>query len=160
MNRVSARHRVAGTIKSAKHAHRGHYGLEGATVYIEFDDGSMQAFGAFMSDEASSRDFTNQLLWVFRKQILGELQGQRCFALYAFGEHNEPIEGIECKETKLRLIRTTWARKFWAKVVHTPLENERRRLEIEIEHAERKIADYKQRLTQIDDEFVDWEKAT
>ena len=103
------RKRVRATVRSASldcdHDHCTHV----LNVHLDLG-GAHQSFQACAPVEAL-KVLAEDIAALFRVGGLSELEGRSCWALYALGENNEGIEGLECDEG-IRVLKSMWWRKL------------------------------------------------
>lgn len=86
-----------------------------------------------------------------------KLVGEKAYALFSFGEHNEMIEGLESARTGRRFTHTVWAHETFGKA-ESPLEREQHRTKMELRQIEYRRGELLRRLEALPAKFVDWSK--
>lgn len=151
-------HRETGKIKKvAAEDWRGE-GSEPNTVNvdIEFNGGSYQSFGGLALDKADQGAFISLLMATFGVSRQEDLVGQECVALRPFGRFNESIEGLESVKTS-RKFTIRGFRRAVGYPAPSRIESEEKSLRSEIARAEQRIADSKQALKRLKDNYIEWD---
>lgn len=144
--------RERGTIENVFFGTEDH-GILTCSVGIDFG-GSFQYFGNIALDEKLGKDFVERLCSTFSVRDLRALNGLPVFALRCFGGWNESIEGLEA-ESGQRFILTEWRRRHFPSSLD-PLQQARESGERTIASCQRRIADERKRLAQLDADYTAW----
>lgn len=115
------------------------HGILSCNLSLEFIvGGTTQLFGGVnLSAPGSGVDFYNSICRLFRAQDLEQIIGKRCYALYCFGNNNEPIEGIET-EYGNRFTLTSFMKRYDSTIL-SPIEKMKQRYFDEIERSKDRI---------------------
>lgn len=114
-------------------------------------------FGEPMPPTPLLDSYVKALCAAFGTDDYRKLVGEKAYALFSFGEHNETIEGLESARTGRRFVHTTWARETFGKA-ESPLEREQHRTKMELRHIEYRRGELLRRLEALPAKFVDWSK--
>lgn len=158
MNIVTERHRVPGTIDIARPGYVRDDPSEGYNTYDVFLTlkGYSQSFGGLYLPDGDVEKFEADLLKAAGVKHRDQLKGLKIHALYAFGKHNEFIEGLEF-ENGNRFTITGFRRKHFG-FKGSVLGNKTESITNQIAHAERRLAELRADLNDISSKFVDWEQ--
>lgn len=158
MSIITDRHRIPGTIDSARPGYvrdDPSNGYNTYNVFITMNRWWNQGFGGMYLPDGKVEVFESELLKAAGVHRVKQLKNLKIHALYAFGEYNEYIEGLEF-ENGNRFTITGFRRKhygFKGSVLDTKTEG----LVEQIAHAERRVAELRDELKNISSRFVDWE---
>lgn len=114
-------------------------------------------FGEPMPPTPLLDSYVKALCAAFGTDDYRKLVGEKAYALFSFGEHNEMIEGLESARTGRRFTHTTWARETFGKA-ESPLEREQHRTKMELRQIEYRRGELLRRLEALPAKFVDWSK--
>lgn len=152
------RHRVPASIESVEGPRREDHGILTTNVTIKAGYGYHQGFGGLdLCNQKLADDYVAALCKTFAVNKFSDLIGKKCFALYCFGEYNEPIEGLECADTGQRFLHNVWRKKHFPDTVGT-LQQRTESIESTIAWAKRRLVEEEARLSSIKKHYVDWEK--
>jgi hypothetical protein len=152
--KVATSKRRKGTVDSVFYGVEDH-GILTMYVGIKFDVGGYQSFGGVCLNETLGPDFKRSVCDAFGVRDMELLKGKRCHALYAFGEHNEPILGLEGPTGK-RFIINTWRRKHFPDT-NSVLEQKAESQLREIRFLERRLFEERNRLAKLEENYTEWE---
>lgn len=154
---TQAKKRRAATIEYVKPGVEDH-GILTAYVGIKVDDGGCQAFGGLALDDRSLAAFKEEVLDLFDVEDWQSLVGQRCYALFCRGRHNETIEGLE-NPFGDRFTITGFRRMLWPDKVASRLQETRDGIVSQLTSHARRAAELAEELKNLEDEFTEWETA-
>lgn len=155
---MNERQRELGTIDDVWSGVEDH-GVLTCNIGVNFG-GTHQGFGGLCLDPESLKAFVAELCEAFGVRDREALVGQRCYALRALGEWNEPIERLESLGTGRRFTITGFRRRHYPKHATSRLEDEIRSARGEIEWAQRRANEARERLARLESNesgYVDWE---
>lgn len=142
------RHRVPATVDGSFR----YDDKRGETVWLPLKMGGWhQSFGGYHLPDGMREAWVNELRDLFG----GEPEGRNCFALYAFGELNEPICGIEVEGR--RFIVTDFFRRHGVEVKNK-LREARERTIREVSWLTRRINEETARFSTMDESYVEWDE--
>jgi hypothetical protein len=98
--------------------------------------------------------FTKDLCSVFGVKKLTDLVGKKCYALRCFDELHTPIEALEAP-SGARFVLTTWRKKHFPET-KDPLAGKRESIEGNISFLQRRVAEEKTRLAELDKNYHEW----
>lgn len=153
-------HRQAAIIEAAsvrKHPHFGHW-----TVFLTFDfkGGGGQNHSSMFPEPHESKRFewmqaTAQSFGVDR---LEDIVGKSCHVLFNFDlDCSNDIAGWDVESTNTRMLINRWERDHLGTPPYNGLTQQRMRAQQDIDRAKQKIVDLTKRLTELEDNFEDWE---
>ena len=133
------------------------HGILTCCLYLRLGTGgSGQGFGNLVLDpETSGPDFKRSLSEFFGKPF-DAIVGSKCFALRCWGHFQDHIVGLELPSGK-RFTLYAWRKKHWPDT-QTPLEERRKGSRNEIAWLERRLREERERLENIAEGYVDWER--
>lgn len=158
MPKKDDRHRVPAVIESVKGPHTEDHGILTTMVTVKAGYGYHQGFGGLCLDKGKiANSYVSALCKAFDVKTMDELVGKKCFALYCFGEHNEPIEGLESADTGRRFLHNAWRKKHFPETVNT-LAQKIESIRSTIAWAKRRVVEEEARLAALKSHYVDWER--
>lgn len=125
-------------------------------VYCDFENGGTQGFGGFVLDKPLAKTYAQEICEVFGVKKFKNLKGLKGFALYSFGEWNDPIEGLEAPSGK-RFTISGFRKRHFPDKFKSALEEEQESLRLDIQWATRRIAECNAKLKTLNDNYIDWE---
>ena len=150
---ITDRHRIAGVIDYAKTDDERCFTVYVGVKFLRF----FQAFGGVVLDEEKyGPAFIRELCETFGVSKLDDLVGKECHGLWAYGRHNESIEGLEAPDGK-RFTMTSFRRRHWPEMDHSVIAARKASLIGTINWAERRASEARADLAKLTDGFVDWE---
>ena len=154
-----SRYRVAGVVESVSKPAIEDHGI--LTMYVTIalngGKGSHQGFGGLALNNKIVNSYVRELCETFDVLNLSDLKGKKCFALYSFDSLNEPIEGLESLDTGKRFLHNVWRKKHFPET-GSVLYQKRESLCLSLACAERRVLELREKLSKLEDEFVDWKK--
>lgn len=129
------------------------------TCYVTLDfNGYTQSFGGITLNDEKGEEFKKELRNLFGVDDYRKIVGRKCYGLYAFGYHNDRIEGLE-NEYGHRFILTKFCQKHWPNAnIKSRLESEKERHKHEIAHHQRRIQQERESLKNLKNQYTDWSK--
>jgi hypothetical protein len=135
------------------------HGMLAVFLDLDINDVGEVRFGATCRNIAEQRALLAEIGALFGVSVaaLGLLIGERCWALFAQGHHNEPVAGIENMKGE-RFIPLASLRKFKPELL-SGLDYKAQSLDNEIVNTERRLAALRAERAWLVFTYTDWEAA-